>query len=62
MPKKAKESNKENELEELKEDNLALLKSAIKQSKLNKQLKDGMDKLMEINKRLSERLKKKSKK
>lgn len=60
MPKKARESNKEKELKELKEGNIALLKSALKQADMNKELKWGMDRLMAINKKLVEKLKKKS--
>ncbi len=69
MPKKTSEKavkeqlkRKEDELEKLRKDNLALLKAALKQSELNKELKEGMDKLMDINKRLTNKLKKRSKK
>ena len=69
MPKKTSEKavkehlkRKEDELEKLRKDNLALLKAALKQTEMNKKLKEGMDKLMDINKRLSERLKKKGSK
>ena len=53
--------NKEKELERIKKDNLALLKTALKQTKMNKELSEGMKKLMDINKKLSDKLKKSKK-
>ncbi|MBW2984454.1 hypothetical protein KY361_05025 [Candidatus Woesearchaeota archaeon] len=68
MPKKTSEKavkehlkRKEDELDKLREDNLALLKAALKQTEINKELKEGIEKITEINRKLSERLKKKSK-
>ena len=53
--------NKEKELERIKKDNLALLKTALKQAEMNKELSEGMKKLMDINKKLSDKLKKSKK-
>jgi len=50
---------KDEEIEKLRNDNLALLKSALKQSKLSRKLREGMKKLMDINKKLTSKLKKK---
>jgi hypothetical protein len=53
----AKKTEKE-KLDELKKDNIALLKSALKQAQMNKELTDGMKKLVDINKKLSSKLRK----
>jgi len=53
---------KDKEIGKLKDDNLALLKSALKQSKMSRELLEGMKKLSDINKKLTGKLKKKSKK
>jgi soluble cytochrome b562 len=56
MPKKTEKE----ELEELKKDNMALLKSALKQARMNKELTEAVRKLVDINKKLTNKLKKKN--
>ncbi|MBW2980027.1 hypothetical protein KY360_01240 [Candidatus Woesearchaeota archaeon] len=50
---------KDTQIEKLKNDNIALLKSALKQSKMSRELREGMKKLADINKKLTSKLKKK---
>ncbi len=50
---------KEAEIEELKKERMVILNSALKQSRINKELEEQMNQIMEVNKKLTERLKKK---
>jgi hypothetical protein len=51
-------ARREKEIEELKKEKEALLRAALNQSNVNKDIKEEMEKLIEINKKLTERVKK----